>query len=84
MIFWEFWQSLSGHSARVFFNQEEVDALGLEVDHTDDLAISGSDSFALLLHGVQPKGSESAAALKELKQKGFTGYNNKDKCNASM
>ena len=71
-------------SAKVFFSQEEVDALGLEVDHTDDLAISGSNSFALLLHGVQPKGSKSAGALKELKQKGFAGYNNKNEKKAHL
>jgi len=60
--------------ATVFFSQEEIDALGLDVDHTDEFAIHGKKDFGLLLHGVQPKGSESAKALRELKAKGFTGY----------
>ena len=63
--------------ASVFFSQEEADALDLEVDHTDALAIHGAENFALLLHGVQPKGSDSAEALKKLKKSGFSGYNNK-------
>ena len=41
-------------SARVFFSKAEADSLGLDIDHTDDLAISGSDDFALVLHGSQP------------------------------
>jgi len=46
----------------------------LDVDHTDEFAIHGEKDFGLLLHGVQPKGSKSAKALRELKKKGFTGY----------
>ena len=61
-------------SASVFFSQDEADALGLEVDHTDDLAISGSKDFALLLHGSQPAGSKASQALSTLKKKGFAGY----------
>ena len=34
-------------SAKVFFSKDEADALGLEIDHTDDFAISGVDDFAL-------------------------------------
>ena len=60
--------------AKVFFSREEADALGLEIDHTDDLAISGSDDFALLIHGSQPAGSAASKALSANKKKGFTGY----------
>ena len=60
--------------AKVYFSQEEIDALGLDVDHTDEFAIYGKKDFALLLHGQQPKGSKSGEALKALKRKGFTGY----------
>jgi hypothetical protein len=63
-------------SAKVFFSQEEADALGLEIDHTDDLAISGSKDFALVLHGSQPAGSAASKALQELKKNGFSGYAN--------
>jgi len=60
--------------AKVYFSQEEIDALGLDVDHTDEFAIYGKKDFALLLHCQQPKGSKSGEALKALKRKGFTGY----------
>ena len=61
-------------SAKVFFSMDEANALGLEIDHTDDLAISGSDDFALVIHGSQPAGSEASKALSANKKKGFTGY----------
>ena len=32
-------------SAKVFFSTDEAKALGLDIDHTDDLAISGSDAL---------------------------------------
>ena len=58
-------------SAKVVFSQQEADGLGLEVDHDDSHACNptkANQSFALLIHGVQPKGSKAAAALKILKQ----------------
>ena len=61
-------------SAKVFFSTEEAELLGLDVDHTDDLAISGSDDFALVIHGSQPAGSDASKALSANKKKGFTGY----------
>ena len=61
-------------SAKVFFSADEAKALGLDIDHTDDLAISGSKDFALLLHGSQPAGSKASQALSTLKKKGFAGY----------
>jgi hypothetical protein len=64
-------------SAKVFFSKEEADALGLEIDHTDDFAISGVDDFALLIHGSQPAGSDASKALAANKKKGFTGYQQK-------
>ena len=64
-------------SAKVFFSTDEAKALGLDIDHTDDLAISGSDDFALVIHGSQPAGSAASKALSANKKKGFTGYNAK-------
>ena len=61
-------------TARVVFSQEEADALGLDIDHTDEHAIHGEKDFGLFLHGIQPKGSKSGKALQGLKTKGFTGY----------
>ena len=71
--------STNTKSARVFFSKGEAEALGLDIDHTDDFAISGSDDFALVLHGSQPAKSKASKALSELKKKGFTGYSNKKK-----
>ena len=47
----------------------------LPIDHTDEHAARSGGSFALLIHGVQPKGSKAATALKALKGKGT--YNRK-------
>jgi len=54
-------------SAVIVYHPEEADALGLEIDHDETHALLGRDSFALLIHGTQPKGSPAAAALKRLK-----------------
>ena len=59
-------------SAKVVFSEQEAADLGLEIDHDDNHACDpakANQDFALLIHGVQPKGSEAAAALKILKQK---------------
>jgi hypothetical protein len=50
----------------VVFHPDEADALDLEIDHDDTHAAIGSESFALLIHGTQPKGSAAAAAKKRL------------------
>lgn len=60
--------------ARVVFSIEEADRLGLPIDHDDSHAIAADHDFALLIHGTQPKGSDAAAALRELKKGGFHGY----------
>lgn len=54
-------------SAKVVYSPEEAEALSLDIDHTDELAYNGNNSFALLIHGMQPKGSEASKALKKLK-----------------
>jgi len=51
----------------VVFHPDQAAALGLEIDHDDTHAAIGSESFALLIHGTQPKGSEASAAIKQLK-----------------
>lgn len=51
----------------------ELEANGLPIDHDDSHAADPSmknQNFALLIHGVQPKGSQAAEALKALKGKG--------------
>jgi hypothetical protein len=52
--------------ARVVFSEEEAAELGLEIDHDDSHAYGGDKSFALLIHGTQPKGSMAAKAKNTL------------------
>lgn len=57
--------------ARVIFSETEAYNMGLEIDHTDEHACRPSlrnQSFALLIHGTQPKGSDAAIALQTLKK----------------
>ena len=54
-------------SAKVVFSNEEADLAGLVIDHDDSLAMSNGPSFALLIHGTQPKGSDAAKAWQEVK-----------------
>lgn len=57
--------------AEVVFSVEEAERKGLEIDHDDSHAYSPDrKSFALLLHGQQPAGSEASAAIKELRNAG--------------
>jgi hypothetical protein len=57
-------------SATVVFSPAEADALGLKIDHDDTAAAFGTASFALLLHGTQPKGSDASAALSAMRAAG--------------
>lgn len=67
--------------AEVVLSEEDAKARGLEIDHDDSHAYEDSPrSFALLIHGSQPKGSKSAKALTLLKKTiGYTGYSRKPK-----
>ncbi|MEK9769538.1 MAG: hypothetical protein VW683_11505 [Betaproteobacteria bacterium] len=56
--------------SKVVFSEAEAEALGYEIDHTDEHAAIPEirdESFALLIHGQQPKGSKASEAIKELK-----------------
>jgi hypothetical protein len=48
----------------------ETEAGKLPIDHDDSHAATAGGNFALLLHGVQPKGSVASVALQKLKGKG--------------
>lgn len=52
-------------SAKVVFAENEAGKL--PIDHDDSHAATKGGNFALLLHGIQPKGSDAATALKELR-----------------
>lgn len=56
--------------ARVVYSEQEADALGLEIDHDDSHAALPGASFALLIHGIQPKGSDAGKAVRALRGKG--------------
>ena len=51
-------------TSKVVFSIEEAAVLGLAIDHDDSHAAVGEDSFALLIHGQQRKGSKAAEAMK--------------------
>lgn len=54
--------------AKVVFS--EVEAGNLPIDHDDSHAVENGPSFALLIHGVQPAGSDAGKAVRELNGKG--------------
>lgn len=58
--------------AEVVYSVQEAEKLGLEIDHDDTHAYNIGPSFALLIHGKQPTGSDAAAAKNALN--GFGGY----------
>jgi hypothetical protein len=68
-------------SAKVVYSESEAKELGLEIDHDDSHAADPSkkdNDFALLIHGVQPAGSEASQAIKILKAEGVKfAYNRK-------
>ena len=60
-------EALGMRTARVVYSEEDAQRLGLEIDKDDSLAAYGRDSFALLIHATQPKGSAAAAAVSKLR-----------------
>lgn len=69
----------------VVYSEQEAADLGLEIDHDDSHAANPDtreQSFALLIHGVQPAGSEAAQAIKALKNANVQfSYSRKGKVN---
>lgn len=66
--------------ARVVFSEAEAKELELEIDHDDSHAALPSlrdKSFALLVHGTQPPGSEAGKAVSALDGKGTYGRGTK-------
>lgn len=49
-------------TCQVVFSEKEARAKRLPIDKTDELAATPGGSFAVLLHGTQPKGSEASLA----------------------
>jgi hypothetical protein len=69
--------------AKVVFSEDEAKTEGLPIDHDDSHAMVNGPSFALLIHGTQPKGSEAGKALAKLRKQGKGGYSRKRKAVAS-
>jgi hypothetical protein len=63
--------------AEVVYSELEAMEKGLEIDHDDSHAYDYNHSFALLIHGTQPKGSKAASAKSLLAKQGWTGYQKK-------
>lgn len=56
--------------AIVVYSKQEAADLQLPIDHDDSHAASRGGNFALLIHGIQPKGSEASKALQLLNGEG--------------
>ena len=63
------WEHDLRYAKVVFTEQEALDNM-LEIDHDDFHAASDGPSFALLIHGIQPAGSEAGKAMRLLRGKG--------------
>jgi len=57
--------------ARVVYSVEEAKELGLKIDYDDSIAAFGDESFALLIHGQQPAGSEASKAVQKNRKSGI-------------
>ena len=58
-------------SAVVVYHPDEASQLGLEIDHTDELASNPEkrhENFALLLHGIMHSNSEASKAISRMKK----------------
>ena len=67
-------------SAQVVYSKQEAEKKGLEIDNDDSHAYTRGPSFAQLIHGTQPAGSEASKALTLLKLSGWTGYRPNTSC----
>jgi hypothetical protein len=61
-------ENLGLRTAEVVFSEEEAKQKGLEIDHTDEHAAQPGGSFALLIHGTQPAGSEAGKAWYKIRK----------------
>jgi len=65
---------------KVLMSPLEAEKLGLELDHDDSHAFTNDNkSFALLVHGTQPAGSEASKAKQLLRKQGIKGYSKNNK-----
>jgi len=69
--------------AKIVYSEAEAISDNLAIDHTDEHAANpetSQQSFALMIHGIQPKGSLSSKAISVLKRNGVKySYNRKER-----
>lgn len=56
-------------SVDIVFSEEEAKEKSLKIDNDDSHAATSGGSFALLIHGVQPKGTKASKALYQIMRK---------------
>lgn len=61
----------------VVHSEAEAKKKKLKVDHNDSFAWAIDKSFALLIHGTQPAGTEASKAMQKLRVQGVNGYSRK-------
>lgn len=66
--------ALGLRSAVVVYSKGEADGSGLDIDDDDTHAMAHGGDFALLIHGMQPAGSQAAKAVSVLRAAGEFGY----------
>lgn len=64
-------------TAKVVYSAEEAERHNMEIDHDDFHAQNFGADFALLIHGIQPKGSKAQKAKVALKGVGTYGRGSK-------
>jgi hypothetical protein len=81
----KFDDSIATHNlknVKVVTTKEEVEQAvkeGRQFDHDDSHALIAGESFALMVHGTQPKGSKAAKTWDKLVKSGVGGYSKKKK-----
>tara|TARA_R110000796_G_scaffold98092_1_gene205477 strand:- start:5528 stop:6559 length:1032 start_codon:yes stop_codon:yes gene_type:complete len=56
--------------AKVVYSVEEAQELGIKIDYDDSIAAFEDESFALLIHGQQPAGSDAGKAVSRNRKTG--------------
>lgn len=68
----------------IVHTEKEAKLKKLKVDHNDSFAYAIDKSFAILIHGTQPAGSDASKAMQKLRVEGINGYSRKKKLEKSI
>jgi hypothetical protein len=69
--------TLGVRTASVVYSEAEATQKGYVIDHTDEHASLSGGSFALLIHGTMPAGTEAGKAVAKLRKLGLGSYSRK-------